>query len=355
MALTTKRRRDKEARQSLESMSDQQVRGRIKDARQAFRELAGRDPAELARTRQLEETTAELLRLADVVTAGEHALQQRQRDALDEAERRLRRGPLPAREPEKRIRAQRRLRGAFEFVARREHGVLGKSNLKLAAFSNEDGTPNEEGLELVELVRRMKEFGFGLAAEPLSDEELSRYEALVGIAAGDPQLFERKREEAAARAKAAELADELKVSLLEPRPRWEEAGSVTLPRYAVHGWLLDDGAREGDWTLMDLGLLVAVLSAFENRDPAFFVGARFEGEGDERTLVVPGGVGSDIRLYGMIAGSSMASDGAGHVRVRTALATLARNDWIAVERSVSELRIRLGVRVLKLRESRTAT
>ena len=99
---------------------------------------------------------------------------------------------------------------------------------------------------------------------------------------------------------------------------------------------------------MDVGLLVAVLGAFANDDPSVFVDGRFEGEGDDRALVVPGGVGSDIRLHGKIAGSPIETDTCGHVRVREALRVLARNKWIEVEQTVGELRIRLGERARQL-------
>jgi hypothetical protein len=65
------------------------------------------------------------------------------------------------------------------------------------------------------------------------------------------------------------------------------------------------------------------------------------------TLVAPGGVGSDLRLFGKVAGSPI-EDRSGHIRVRPALATLHRNKWLTVEQTVAELRIRLGERALKL-------
>jgi hypothetical protein len=95
-----------------------------------------------------------------------------------------------------------------------------------------------------------------------------------------------------------------------------------------------------------VGLLVGILGAFANDDPSPFVGARFEGHEDDRALVVPGGIGSDLRLHGRIAGRPM--DEAGHIRVRPARAILARNGWITVEPTVAELRIRLGERAVKL-------
>jgi len=75
---------------------------------------------------------------------------------------------------------------------------------------------------------------------------------------------------------------------------------------------------------------------------------RFEGEGDERALVVAGaGVGSDVWMHGKIVGSPL-EDGSGHVRVKAALAVLARNKWLSVQSSVGEMRIRLGERAPKL-------
>jgi hypothetical protein len=69
-------------------------------------------------------------------------------------------------------------------------------------------------------------------------------------------------------------------------------------------------------------------------------------------LVVPGGVGADVRMHGRIAGSPV-EDGSGFVRVRSALATLARNMWVEVEQTVGELRIRQGERAKKLAEVAT--
>ena len=75
------------------------------------------------------------------------------------------------------------------------------------------------------------------------------------------------------------------------------------------------------------------------------VGARFEeSEHGELTLVAPAGVGSDLALFGAIAGSAYGTAGSGHIRVKAALSTLARNKWFEVEQTVGELRIRLGER-----------
>ena len=74
------------------------------------------------------------------------------------------------------------------------------------------------------------------------------------------------------------------------------------------------------------------------------MGGRFEGEGDDLTLVVPGGIGSDLRMNGKIAGSPVEDGGSGFVRVKSALAVLQRNKWVEYQQTVGELRIRLGER-----------
>ena len=103
---------------------------------------------------------------------------------------------------------------------------------------------------------------------------------------------------------------------------------------------------------MAVAVLVAVLSCFANRHAGLFVVGRFEAEADRLTLVVPGGIGADLRMHGKNAGSPL-EEGSGHVRVRAALATLARNKWIEVERTVAETRIRLGSNARELTASQT--
>ena len=245
--------------------------------------------------------------------------------------------------------ARRPLRDALTFVAGREHRLLREKTLQLENLCGSDGTPNEDGLELAALVKRIRQFGFGLVAgaEPLSDEEQRRYEQLIGVAAGNEQVFENAREEAASRAKAREMAEGLKVSMLERRPQLEEAGSVTLPRYAAFSWLKDD--REAAWTLADVAALAALLASFENRDASLIANASFEVIDGEPVIVIAGGVGADLRFAGQIGGDSVDPNLSGCVRLRSALVTLAANRWFVVGRAVTETTIRLGPRALKCR------
>jgi hypothetical protein len=76
--------------------------------------------------------------------------------------------------------------------------------------------------------------------------------------------------------------------------------SVQLPRFAVHSWLVGDEAHEGAWTRMDIGLLVGLLGAFENRDPSLLVGARFDEDGDIAPSSSPA---ASARAFSSTAGS----------------------------------------------------
>jgi len=94
--------------------------------------------------------------------------------------------------------------------------------------------------------------------------------------------------------------------------------------------------------------LSALLLALANRDPSLIVDARFEGEGDDLTLVVPGaGVAGTLRLHGLIAGSPLEDGSSGYVRGLQALKVLAANTWFEVEQTVSEIELRLGNRAPK--------
>jgi hypothetical protein len=215
-----------------------------------------------------------------------------------------------------------------------------------------DRLSEDEAAELKQLVQRRRALIDDPDASPLTEAETAAWERLLGKAAGDEELFERKRRHAAARAKLGELMDDRKAASLPRQPLLADPGSVQLPRY-VFTWLLGESGLKGNWTLLDVALLVAILGAFANDAPSLFVGARFEDEQGDRALVVPGGIGANPRLHGRIAGDPF--NEAGHIRVRPALATLARNKWITVEQTVSELRIRLGEHVGKLHGAQRRT
>ncbi len=96
----------------------------------------------------------------------------------------------------------------------------------------------------------------------LSPAEREQLERLVGIAAGDEQLFAKRREHAAAKQKIDTLTEEARMASVPVRPMYEEPGSMTLPVF-VFKWLAT--AKDAEWTVADTGALVAVLGMFHSR------------------------------------------------------------------------------------------
>jgi hypothetical protein len=206
---------------------------------------------------------------------------------------------------------------------------------------------DEELDELTELVRRKRALLKGTPnAEELTDTETGRYEALVGKAAGDEGLFERKRRDKVAKAKLGQLKEERRMASLPKRPIYAEPGSIELPR-TVFSWLVAEVNRDGAaWGISEVGMLAAILLSFENRIP-ILKGGSFVEEAGELVLAAPWGMGSEVPLVNRVQGSTL--DGNGGVKVRSSLATLHRNNWLVVEQSVSEIRVRLGENARKLR------
>ncbi len=189
----------------------------------------------------------------------------------------------------------------------------------------------QQAKNVVALVNRFEEL------EPAAREQLER---LVGVAAGDPEVFAKRRERAAAKLKIEKLTEEAHRASVPLRTMYEEPGSVTLPAF-VFSWLAN--ARDADWTVADTGALVAVLGMFHNRK-SLFPGGHFEGD----VLVVH----EDVDFpRGM--NPHHTEGGSGQVNARAAMSTLARNGWLHVEGDGLGYRIRLGGQALKLHEGRT--
>jgi hypothetical protein len=226
-------------------------------------------------------------------------------------------------------------------VASFGHGELQGETLTGSRLSD------EELAELRDLALRKRAFAKGrVNAEELTDTETARYEALVGRAAGDEALFERRRRHKAARAKLDELREERRVSQLPRRRVFAEAGSIELPRY-VFQWLLAESNRDGaNWGVSEIGLLTVLLLSFENQTPILKDGRFVEKDG-ELTLVAPWGTGSEVKLVNRVQGS--VHDGNGGIKVNASLVALARNNWLEVEQTVSEIRIQLGKNAKELR------
>jgi hypothetical protein len=100
------------------------------------------------------------------------------------------------------------------------------------------------------------------------------------------------------------------------------------------------------WGVSEVGLLTVILLSFENQTPILKDGQFIEDNG-ELTLVAPYGTGSQIRLTNHVEGSTLVA--AGGVKVGASLVTLRRNQWLVVEQTVSDIRIRLGKNAKALR------
>jgi hypothetical protein len=305
----------------IEGLSDKELRAQLQRANADLDTIERADPAQVLRTGQADKMLERGEQALAEAQLAELLLRERQHRAVPG---RLRLGRMLADSARKQPPATRWLREAQKFSAPE---LVGET---LVA----DRLTEVDATELERIVKKKREILGDEHAEPLTDAEKGEWERLLGKAAGDEQLFAKRRKEAAVKTKLNELKDQRKVAALPRQPLLTEPGNVQLPR-SVYKWLVGDEARDGAWTLADLGLLAALLGAFANDDPSRFVGGRFEGEGADRALVVPGGVGADLRMHGKIAGSAIETDKSGHVRVRAALRVLARNDWLVSRRSLN--------------------
>jgi hypothetical protein len=358
--LKTKRAEQQEQPSSEEpfepgALSEVEIVAKLVAARQRFEEL--RRPKDKRRS-ALDAARVELERVHTQIISLQGALELKRgaqppnfRDLPVEQKRAIREAE---KETERRQASQEPLLFALHFVGRREHRTLRDRKLRLSVLLDENGEPNESGKELVQLVTTIRRYGFGVeGAEPLSDQELRRYEQLVSLAASSSEnVYELARAEAAAMDHAMELASEITRPTLEQRPLLAEAGCVQLPRRVVHDWLTGDEGKTGAWCVIDLAMLTVVLAAFENKDPSFFQDARFEEEDGEPVLVVEGGLGTSIQMHGQIAGSP--ADAKGFVRPRQALAALHRNRFLTIAETAGAMRIRLGPQAKVLLKGRAA-
>ena len=81
-------------------------------------------------------------------------------------------------------------------------------------------------------MKRRRKIASDEQAEPLTNDETASWERLLGKAADDEGLFERKRRDAQAKRTLGELKDSRKVATLRRQPLLP-GGSVQLPRFAA--------------------------------------------------------------------------------------------------------------------------
>ena len=81
-------------------------------------------------------------------------------------------------------------------------------------------------------MKRRRDIASDEHAEPLTGDETAAWLRILGLAAGDDSLVERKRRDDQAKRNLGELKDARKVAAL-PRQPLLPGGSVQLPRFAA--------------------------------------------------------------------------------------------------------------------------
>ena len=157
------------------------------------------DPSEAVRSGQADATLAQYAAAIQTANEAEEELRRRRHKSLPErlrfgkALRDAKHEPHPA-------------KAWLEEARRYSAPELAGETLVADRLTEEDAT------ELETLVKRKRKIAFDEQAEPLTADETASWERILGKAAGDEDLFERKRREAQANAKLDELKDERKVA-----------------------------------------------------------------------------------------------------------------------------------------------
>ena len=175
---------------------------------------------------------------------------------------------------------------------------------------------------LIELVGKARVDG-GLSLGRLDESERRKYESLVERAAGmPPGAHDKAREAADLAAKANTLARRAR------KPRQPSVGAERNLLTQLHQHI-----NGGFLHLDHCAVLLLVLGQLLSADP-ISPGSAIQGEGDDITLV--------IGRNGL--GGRFDPDGLALPRWKQAVAHLAKNDWLVVDRNGQEYRIRVGTR-----------
>lgn len=226
-------------RKNVEDIGDDALQARVRAAEAIVAEIEAFDYVQVRG--QEEQTVARLARALDVVEIGRAELASRHHRGVIEAAPARRRFQDEEAERDERERRLLPIRKALDFVTARAHPELAGRALA------PDRLTEEEGEQLVELVANARALALEEGAEPLSEAEQKRYEVLVGTAAGEPELFAKKREEGAAKAKIAQLAKARK-----RHPQAENLVAAVLGDPRLHD-LLHERIRENVTLIDDRG------------------------------------------------------------------------------------------------------
>jgi hypothetical protein len=197
-------------------------------------------------------------------------------------------------------------------VARRTVGLV-EGGVRIDAALLDD----DEVRKLVELTQ---------SEDALTNGDRRKWETLVEKSAGTPDLFEKRRKQAAMAVKLKELG---RRALRPKAPTAEGEKSLIL---ALHGQI-----KRHTLHLDRVGILVTILGQLYAAEP-LGPHSRIEREGDQVVLVAS-------HLFGVL---SMDHDPRGEATVRwqEAVRQLAKNNWLDVVEG-AEWRISLGSRALR--------
>jgi hypothetical protein len=211
--------------------------------------------------------------------------------------------------------------------------LLGIEDVRLTRL---DPAEQHELVELVKLGETRPESGVGFDWDRLGNRR-GRFEELLAAAAGlERDWFARQREEADLLGQFRELAAEARRII---RPRYDEPGSLRLPRVAFEHMALPQPAL----TIEQLGLLALIGLSLENMTCICPMG-RIEDKGDDAALVLN-------TTYGVGMTLSVAPDG--YIEWRRDLDHLEKNRWVVIERRGQELHVRRGKRLIDATRRRT--
>jgi hypothetical protein len=182
----------------------------------------------------------------------------------------------------------------------------------------------DELVDVLALTRELEtDEGEGFEGTKLEPKQLRRWQRLVGKAAGDEDLFDRRREEAEQRGRLAELAARAR----RPAPRAPVRGCLNLSR--------DDllrAVRDGVIWAEDLAVYLYLAVQIETGQ-ALSPRASFEGAGDDMALVFR-------RDLGPIAVPHNPEGNLG--KWSASLENLVRVGWLHVEQRGNQVVVRHG-------------
>jgi len=179
-----------------------------------------------------------------------------------------------------------------------------------------------------------------IAAGDGSPEERAQFEGLVEKAADRPGVFAQRREEASLRKRLAEAKEKAHLVRLPRRTKYEEAGSITLPR-VVFAWLQQ--AKGNDGSVADIATVAVLLSCFEEQR-SLVESADFEqGEDGEPVLVGRGPLAKWAFTRRINPHIQYSVGSTGWVDLGASLKRLAANGWVDVrEVARGRTEIKLG-------------